>query len=52
MGEKIGEGNKSAAFRVKIQPLDRTLTDNEVNSIHTKIVNLLENRFGGKIRTS
>ena len=52
MGEKIGEGKKSAAFRVKIQPQDRTLTDNEVNSIHTKIVNLLENRFGGKIRTS
>jgi phenylalanyl-tRNA synthetase beta chain len=52
MGDKIGAGNKSAAFRVKIQPLDRTLTDNEVNSIHTKIVNLLENRFGGKIRTS
>jgi phenylalanyl-tRNA synthetase beta chain len=51
-GEKIGEGNKSVAFRVKIQPLDRTLTDAEVNSIHTKIVNLLENRFGGKIRTS
>jgi phenylalanyl-tRNA synthetase beta chain len=52
MGEKIGEGNKSVAFRVKIQPPDRTLTDAEVNSIHTKIVKLLENRFGGKIRSS
>ncbi|OGP78110.1 MAG: phenylalanine--tRNA ligase subunit beta [Deltaproteobacteria bacterium RBG_19FT_COMBO_60_16] len=52
MGEKIGEGNKSVAFRVKIQPPDRTLTDAEVNSIHTKIVKLLENRFGGKIRAS
>jgi phenylalanyl-tRNA synthetase beta chain len=51
-GEKIGEGSKSVAFRVKIQPLDRTLTDAEVNSIHTKIVKLLENRFGGKIRSS
>jgi len=51
-GEKIGEGNKSVAFRVRIQPLDRTLTDTEVHSIHTKIVKLLENRFAGKIRTS
>lgn len=51
-GEKIGEGNKSVAFRVRIQPRDRTLTDAEVHSIHTKIVNLLENRFGGKIRAS
>ena len=51
-GEKIGEGNKSVAFRVRIQPQDRTLTDADVNSIHTKIVKLLENRFGGKIRSS
>jgi phenylalanyl-tRNA synthetase beta chain len=51
-GEKIGEGRKSVAFRVKLQPADRTLTESEVNSIHTKILNLLDNRFGGKIRTS
>jgi phenylalanyl-tRNA synthetase beta chain len=51
-GEKIGEGNKSVGIRVKLQALDRTLTEAEVHSIHSKIVNLLENRFGGKIRTS
>ena len=51
-GEKIGDGNKSVGIRVKLQPLDRTLTEAEVHSIHSKIVNLLENRFGGKIRTS
>jgi phenylalanyl-tRNA synthetase beta chain len=51
-GEKIGEGKKSVAIRVKLQPFDRTLTDSEVHSIHTKIVDLLENRFAGKIRTS
>jgi phenylalanyl-tRNA synthetase beta chain len=51
-GDKIGEGMKSVAIRVKLQPSDRTLTDADVNSIHTKIVNLLENRFGGKIRTA
>jgi len=51
-GEKIGDGSKSVGIRVKLQPLDRTLTEAEVHSIHSKIVNLLENRFGGKIRTS
>jgi phenylalanyl-tRNA synthetase beta chain len=51
-GEKIGDGKKSIAFRIKLQPFDRTLTESEVNSIHTKILNLLDNRFGGKIRTS
>jgi len=51
-GEKIGEANKSVGIRVKMQSPDRTLTDAEVHSIHSKIVILLENRFGGKIRTS
>ncbi|MHB8940682.1 MAG: phenylalanine--tRNA ligase subunit beta, partial [Desulfobacteria bacterium] len=51
-GEKIGDGYKSVGIRVKLQSLDRTLTEAEVHSIHSKIVNLLENRFGGKIRTS
>ena len=51
-GEKIGEGLKSVGLRLKLQPTDKTLTDADVNSIHTKVVDLLENRFGGKIRTS
>ena len=51
-GEKIGAGRKSVAFRVRIQAEDRTLTDADVHSIHTKVVNLLENRFGGSIRIS
>ncbi|MGA6994278.1 MAG: phenylalanine--tRNA ligase subunit beta [Candidatus Deferrimicrobiaceae bacterium] len=51
-GEKIGAGRKSVAFRVRIQAEQRTLTDADVHSIHTKMVNLLENRFGGTIRTS
>jgi phenylalanyl-tRNA synthetase beta chain len=49
-GEKIGSGLKSVGIRLKLQPLDKTLTDADVNSIHTKVIDLLENRFGGKIR--
>lgn len=51
-GEKIGAGRKSVAIRVLIQAEDRTLTEGEVHSIHTKVVKLLENRFGGAIRGS
>ncbi len=51
-GAKIGAGRKSIAFRIRIQAEQRTLTDADVHSIHTKVVNLLENRFGGTIRTS
>ena len=51
-GEKIGSGKKSVAIRVRLQTEDRTLTDADVHSIHTKVVKLLENRFGGSIRAS
>ena len=51
-GEKIGAGLKSVGIRLKLQPSDKTLTDADVHSIHTKVVDLLENRFGGKIRTT
>jgi len=51
-GEKIGAGLKSVGIRLKLQPSDKTLTDTDVHSIHTKVIDLLENRFGGKIRTT
>ncbi len=51
-GEKIGKGLKSVGIRLKLQPSDKTLTDADVHSIHTKVVDLLENRFGGRIRTA
>jgi len=51
-GEKIGKGSKSVGIRLKLQPADKTLTDADVHSIHTKVVDLLENRFGGRIRTA
>lgn len=51
VGEKIGDGKKSVAFRVRIQPTERTLTEEEVQGIHSNIVELLKNRFGGRIRS-
>jgi len=50
-GRGVPPGRKSVAFRVRLQAADRTLTEAEVDSIHTKVLKLLENRFGGVIRT-
>jgi phenylalanyl-tRNA synthetase beta chain len=49
-GERIEAGKKSVAFRVRLQSPERTLTDVEVERIHSNILKLLENRFGGRLR--
>ncbi len=38
-GDKIPEGQKSIAVRVRYGSFERTLTDEEVNKVHQKIVN-------------
>jgi phenylalanyl-tRNA synthetase beta chain len=43
-------GKKSVGLRVIYQSDNRTLTEQEVNDIHKKIIKLLENRFGGMVR--
>jgi len=40
-GDKIPEGQKSIAVRVRYGSFERTLTDEEVNKVHQKIVNSL-----------
>ncbi len=51
VSEKLGSGKKSVGFRILFQSDERTLTDEEVNDIHRTIVKLVENRFGGKLRS-
>lgn len=43
-------GQKSIAFHVEYQAFDRTLTDAEVDEIHTKITGALQNELQGDIR--
>ncbi len=50
-GDKIPEGFKSAAFKLKIQPFDRTLTDKEVILVMEKAVSALSKAFGAKLRS-
>lgn len=46
-GNPIPPGMKSLAFRLIYQRDDRTLTDEEVNEIHRRLVQLLVQKYGG-----
>ena len=49
-GENIPQGHKSIAVRVRYGSLKRTLTDDEVNKVHQKIVNTLISDLSIQIR--
>jgi phenylalanyl-tRNA synthetase beta chain len=49
-GEQVGQGKKSLAFSIVYQADDRTLTDEEVATVRSKIVNRLEKELGAKLR--
>jgi phenylalanyl-tRNA synthetase alpha chain len=47
--EKFGKGNKSYAFRIIYRSIDKTLTDKEVNELHSKLEEETK-KLGAKIR--
>jgi phenylalanyl-tRNA synthetase beta chain len=49
-GEQVGQGMKSLAYALVYQAPDRTLTDEEVAKIRSKIVEKLESELGAKLR--
>ncbi|SDX55342.1 phenylalanyl-tRNA synthetase beta subunit [Marininema mesophilum] len=49
-GAQIGEGKKNVAYALSYRAEERTLTDEEVNVLHSKIVNQLGDRFGAMLR--
>ncbi len=49
-GEALGEGRKSLAITVVLQPVERTLTDAEIDAIATRIVQAVEKATGGTLR--
>ncbi len=49
-GASLGEGKKSVAIEVTIQPTDKTLTDEEIDAISRKIVENVEKSTGGVLR--
>jgi phenylalanyl-tRNA synthetase beta chain len=48
--EKVGRGKKSLGLRFVYQSAERTLTDEEVNSLHHQLVDKLVKAFNGQVR--
>ncbi|MFB9951611.1 phenylalanine--tRNA ligase subunit beta [Rhizobium puerariae] len=49
-GASLGEGRKSVAIEVLIQPVERTLTDEDFEALTTRIVTNVEKTTGGVLR--
>jgi phenylalanyl-tRNA synthetase beta chain len=46
----LGEGKKSVALSVRLQPRDKTLTDQEIDAVAAKVVKAVEKATGGTLR--
>jgi phenylalanyl-tRNA synthetase beta chain len=49
-GKALGEGKKSVAIEIALQPKDRTLTDQEIDTVSEKIVAAVSKATGAVIR--
>jgi phenylalanyl-tRNA synthetase beta chain len=49
-GASIGEGKKSIAIEVAIQPVERTLTDEDFEALAGRIVDNVRKQTGGVLR--
>jgi phenylalanyl-tRNA synthetase beta chain len=49
-GKSITTGKKSIAYRLTFQSNERTLTDNEVNKVHDKLLRYLREQLGVELR--
>ncbi|MBT3627440.1 MAG: phenylalanine--tRNA ligase subunit beta [Rhodospirillaceae bacterium] len=49
-GEGVGEGKKSLAIAVRLEPRDRTLTDAEIEAVAKKVIDNVKKVAGGELR--
>jgi phenylalanyl-tRNA synthetase beta chain len=49
-GKALGEGRKSLAIEVTLQPREKTMTDEEIDAVAKKIVAAVEKATGGSLR--
>lgn len=49
-GAQIPEGKKSVAYALIYRVAEKTLTDDEVNKVHNKILRALEHKLGAELR--
>jgi len=50
-GENIGEGKKSLGLTIIYRSSERTLTDEEADNVHNRLINFLKERTGGRLRS-
>ena len=50
IGGSLGEGKKSLAVTVRLQPSDKTLTEAEIEAVSVKIVEKVSKATGGSLR--
>jgi len=48
--QKLGENKKSIAFSIEIQPIEKTLTGEEIEVISGKVVQAVSEKFAGVLR--
>ncbi|MCF8467614.1 MAG: phenylalanine--tRNA ligase subunit beta [Sneathiella sp.] len=49
-GEHVAEGRKSVAFSIRLQPMDKTLTEEEIDVVAAKVIGSVEKATGGSLR--
>lgn len=49
VGENMPEGRQSLTFRIVYRSADKTLNDKAVNKIHTRLMEMLQTRFGADL---
>jgi phenylalanyl-tRNA synthetase beta chain len=49
-GVPVPQGKKSISYRIRYQASDRTLTDDEVNQYHEKVISRLREVFKAELR--
>ena len=50
-GNNIPKDKKSVSLSITIQPVEKTLTDNDLENLSTKIIHSVFKKFGAEIRT-
>ena len=49
-GKNLSENKKSLAYHIIYQSRERTLTGEEVDKVHQKVLSVIEKEFSGEIR--
>ena len=50
-GENVGDDEKSVAYNIHFQDVEKTLTDEEVDASFEKIVEAVSEKFGARVRS-